>query len=768
MPKHRTSKRAHADARGARARGCLLAGLTAIYVARPLLPSETILTVNGEGLPFVMLLLAVCIGWLITAVWRGEWNVRLGWVDVGWCVLVGALAAGTAWAARDGDGRGAINMFWEWVALAGGFFLVRQLVATAREARALAAVMIGLAVATSGIGLFQYFVTRPADRERYKIDPEGVVLEAGIVAPAGSPMRILFENRLLATEPTATFSLANSFAGFLAPWLVVTMGMIASGIASPIASGEQQSKTANRTELRNNVWTTREWLLVACPAVCGLPLAACLVLTKSRSAWIAAATGLAAIAVWTVYSLRREKTQRLGRKALLSGAVAAIALAMLIAGATLTGALDRQVFTEATKSLGYRWQYWQGACSIVRDHFWLGCGLTNFQDYYTQYKLPEASEVVADPHNFVFEIWATAGTAALIGLVLVAAGAAWDMFASWRSRHAGVLGTQPQAASKSAVKSDTDVAAYVLAGGALGFVAAYLIGEMGTVPLGDAAFMGGLALASIAVAGLRTWVESGRLAAPLPWLGASVMVVNLLAAGGICFPGVAGSLWLLCALGFTLGDHRPPRRLSRRAAGLFLICALAVAAVCSLTAYLPVMRSRMNLLRAQAPGLGAAEIESLLVGAAQADPRADQPRRQLAELTFARWTERPLPVLFQRWRSFQDEVLRLRPMSSAAWQQAADSFFEAYRRLNKTEWLDEAVRHYRRAVELYPNQATLRGRLAVALDASGAARAAAAEADHALRLDHLTPHLDQKLPDELRGELLRITAAGNYTDDGSE
>ncbi|HEV3025804.1 MAG TPA: O-antigen ligase family protein, partial [Pirellulales bacterium] len=627
-----------------------------------------------------------------------------------------------------------------------------------------AAVMIGLAVALSAIGLHQFVVSRPADRLRYQRDPEGVLRDAGILAPAGSPTRLLFENRLAASEPTATFSLANSLAGFLAPWLVVALGIATCGIAD--------------CGLRIADWESSERWLICGALACSLPLAACLVLTKSRSAWLATALGLTLLALGSVFSLRRQGTQRLSTKAVLVGAVGATALAGLVAAAYKMGALDRQVFTEAFKSLGYRWQYWQGAWAMVHDHFWLGCGLGNFQDEYTRYKLPEASEVVADPHNFVFEVWATAGTLGLIGLLLVIAGAACDLTNRLsQNRQAGGTptpqgGCDPTHNGPSPTVNDAtgqvDLSTYVLAGGALGFLAAYLIGQACTVPLGDATLVGALAVASAAVACLHRWIRDGRLPAPLPWLGAAVLAVNLLAAGGISFPGVAGSLWLLCALGLAIADRRRPRRLSRKAAGAFLACTVAVAAVCSQTAYLPVMRSRMNLLRTQARGLGAAETESLLVDATRADPRSDEPYRQLAAWAFAQWTQRPSPERFARWRKYQDELLRLRPRSSAIWQQAADGYFEAYERLRETQWLDEAIRHYRRAVELYPNQATLRGRLAIALDKSGATQAAAGEAATAIKLDQSTPHADQKLPGELRPELLRIMAAGNYTADGLE
>ena len=43
----------------------------------------------------------------------------------------------------------------------------------------------------------------------------------------------------------------------------------------------------------------------------------------------------------------------------------------------------------------------------------LGVGPGNFQQTYPAYKLPQASESVADPHNFLLEVWATAGGPAL-------------------------------------------------------------------------------------------------------------------------------------------------------------------------------------------------------------------------------------------------------------------------------------------------------------------------------------------------------------------
>ena len=47
-----------------------------------------------------------------------------------------------------------------------------------------------------------------------------------------------------------------------------------------------------------------------------------------------------------------------------------------------------------------------------------GVGPGNFGDHYTRFKLPTASEEIADPHNGFLEVWATAGTPALVALVV--------------------------------------------------------------------------------------------------------------------------------------------------------------------------------------------------------------------------------------------------------------------------------------------------------------------------------------------------------------
>jgi hypothetical protein len=247
-----------------RLRPWLLTGMMALWVARPLFPSESAAQ-HGDGLAMVMLWLALGIFWLLGAIGRPRFAFRFGWTDAAVLLLIGWHTAAALWATRHGTPRPAVNMLWEWIALGLAFLLARQFIVTPREARAVAAVMVALAVAISGYGLYQYVYEMPQTRARYAADPDRAMREAGLWYPPGSPERERFEIRLQDREPIATFALTNSLAAFLAPWLVMLAGM-ACGCGR------------NRKRLLSM-------------AICAAPILVCLLLTKSRSGYIATCVG---------------------------------------------------------------------------------------------------------------------------------------------------------------------------------------------------------------------------------------------------------------------------------------------------------------------------------------------------------------------------------------------------------------------------------------------------------------------------------------------
>jgi len=697
-----------------------LAAVTALYVARPLLTSESAAE-TGDGMPFVMLALALAGLWTVRAALARRATVRADWADLALGIFLLLHTASAVVALKTAAPRPAVNMLWEWIGLGVGYFLLRQLLRGQREARAIVVVMIGLATAMSCYGLEQYFVSLPADRERYAVDPEGALRDAGVFAPPGSRQRFLFEQRVNSTEPMGTFALANSLAGFLAPWLVVTLGV---GLS-----------------LR---FVGRHTLRVALGLACaGLLMAACLLLTKSRSATLAVACGVAALVLIVGWRRSARLTAMVA-----AGLVAAVTA--LCAGAIVVGALDRQVLTEAGKSLAYRWQYWQAAWHMIRNYPWTGCGPGNFQGSYTRYKLPEASEVVADPHNFLMEIWATAGTPAMLAFLAIWGCVAWQLLRTWRSHDVAKI--QLAESDPHARGAEN----YILVGGVTGFALALALGPLATVPLTVPAAAAGLAIAAAIVALAYPWVQSGRLLAALPAIGAVVLLVNLLAAGGIGFAGVAGSLWLLMALALEPGSH--DRELPRSVALGGVAMALVLVIGCYATAYSPVLKCAEALGQAETD-TNSARAEAHLHAAAAADPLSAEPWRKLAALYWARWQNDHSAETFEGFKAASDSVLRLTPRTSAAWQLRGDISRQVYQTSRNPDDSRDAIEAYQQAVQLYPNHPTGRALLATALAEGSETAAAAIEATEALRLDGVTPHTDQKLSAELRDRLLRIEDA---------
>lgn len=704
----------------------LLGGMTALYVVRPLFPSESA-AVYGDGMTVVMLWIALAVFWLLGAIGRPVFELRFGWIDaavlllVAWC---GVSAISVMW---HGAPRPAINMFWEWLGLGLAFLLARQFIATAMEARAVAAVMIAVAVSLAGYGLYQRVYEMPNSRAMYEADPDRAMRDAGLWFEPGSPERILFESRLGNREPMATFALTNSLAAFLSPWLVILFGMI--------------------LDSRHN----RRRLIAL--LLCAVPIVICLVLTKSRSGYIAVAIGL--VAVW--FLSRRDKLHIGWRLP------AAIGLAMVVgvAGLSMSG-LGGDLLQRATRSFGFRVHYWRSSVKMIADHPIVGCGPGNFQNSYTQYKLIEASEEVADPHNFLLEIWATAGTPALLAFLAVLFGFAWSSSSNTVGQVSNLpesnLSSTPGSAHLQVVPGNTDDVScpplYVMAGGLCGFLLAAPIGLLSAAPPGIASLLLGIPLAIATLGLLWNWVQDGQLPRWLPALGVVTVLIDLLTTGGIAFPSVAGSLWLLMALGL---QGRRPRGSHPTVAWGALAVAIALAVACYCSAYGPVLGCQAEMRLAEREPLRAVEH---LEAATVSDPWAVDPWRQLAAVELERWWQRPNPEDFARFEHARAKALELAPNSASLWLTAGDWSARAYSKTGPDgkrfapQAGASAIEAYDRAVQLYQNSTLYRAKLANAYRAVGDWSGFRREAKTALEMDDLTSYSDKKLPAAVRDRLV--------------
>jgi O-antigen ligase len=777
----------------------LLAIVTALFVAEPLFPNDSP-PMLGLGLPMVMLWLLPAGLWACREIVAGRFRIRFGWIDAAVLLLAAMHTSAAIWATVDGSPRPAVNALWNWIALTIGFFLARQLITTTREARAVMGAMIALAAALSVYGLFQQFYELPMTRQEYLENPDAMLRSSDMWYEPGSPERELFERRLETAGPLGTFVLSNSLAAFLAPWFVVLCGL-AFGAAG------------NRKRL----------------IITAATIAACLLLTKSRSGCLAAAMGLAVVAV-AHYATK----YRASRKTYLIAAVCAI---ILISAALTVGLLVPQAYSKAAASLGYRLQYWQSTALMIEDHPWLGCGPGNFQNAYTKYKLPEASEEITDPHNFLLEIWATSGTPAMAAL-LAALGcfgfsvcrvrACTHQINDSQTSRVRACTHQVNDSQLGAKLASSYSTIFILAGAACGFPVAWVLGIIAGNSPGAAAILLIVPAAACGIALLYDWIEHGRLPAALPALGVAVMLVDLLTTGGFTSQGVSGSFWLLLAIGLgairdengseaeknhkgqagkpfqkstgidEAGCKQPsplpspggrgdaskqlpsplpspsgrgeetaiqpsplpsPKgrgdimTLPRGAAIAAFILIIAAAVACFFSAYSPVLRCQGDLQSAQhelEEGRPDRAIEKLKAAAA-ADPLSSEPWRQLAELTLQSWLRLPTASSFDDFEHYNRMMLQLSENSAPAFLASGDWHLAAF---SKGTWTDErqrsaaltsAIQAYEKAVQLYPNKALNHAKLALAFKAAGDQSRYREEADLALRLDDLSPHLESKL-----------------------
>ena len=696
------------------ARGVTLAGLAALLVATPLVPSEGAVDF-GTGTVLVMLWLVLLTCWSGLIALERKPAVCLGPLDVVVMVFFGLVALSSMVMISAGYARATINMLWQWLSFGTCYILCRQLLRTPSSMRAVSAVMIGLAICLSTLAYYQYFYSLPRDRAAYDRDPEGMLREAGIDSTEGSPERKLFDDRLHSTEPTATFALTNSLAGFLTPWLIVALGIGLTAVPPKRLT---------------------PYVVVAAAFIC-LYLGLCLLLTKSRSAILATAMGATILAMWWW-----RKGHRLGWRTVLGGAAA---VGVLLGGLIIAGALDRLVLTETPKSLLYRLQYWQATSSMIAEQPWFGCGAGNFQQYYTNYKLPEASESISDPHNLLFEVWSNAGTPAALAFIAILVLLTWRLF---RRARAGDALEHDGDATESQVPGKSRV---VYAGAAVGVLLGYSAATVAGFMPDTAVLWLGAPVAAIAVSVLHPWCQRGHLTIPITVIALAVLTTNLLAAGGISFSGVALTWWFLLAIVVNMSEtDREFRAVPRGAAIAILLLAVVLTGACYQTEYRPVLRCQAEMadgLASQQAGYPA-QAEAAFRRAAAADRFSAEPWTHLAALQFHTIQATGDRGWLAEFDQSTREVIDRTGKSHTTFRRLGGWRLALFQKLADRQQLLAAIKAYQDWVRLYPNSSLAHAQLAWSFHLSGDLQAAASEADIALRLDQQNPHRERKLAEQ--------------------
>ena len=685
-----------------------------LILARWLMPTES--AAAGETGLIVTAWIALAVVVLVRDR-RAVRGVRFDRVDLAVLAIAAAFClSGLVTVFRGANLRSALNLTSEWLGTGIAVVLTRRLLGDRwreRFVRPLVALMVGL----SAFGLYQHFVWYPAIASRFA--------EFESLADADHPLTASERSRLselsadlgpvaamrderardalrqrvaFSSEPLGYFGLTNTFA------------------VGPLVTLLLMGPAFRRLPGRS--------MLIAAAAA-GL-VATCFLLTKSRTAYVGLACGLAVLGVMAIG--RRKMHDQGSRDRLSRGGwvgVGVFAVVGCVAAATLSGSLDAEVLTEAPKSLRYRLEYWIATGGMLLEHPIVGAGLGQFRSHYLAHKLPGASEEVSDPHNWLLEAWATGG---MLGLVLsvaaIAALLVWGIRRGDRS-----FSKAKETGPPSLSHSDSPLVAIAIAGS--------------------------LALAVAQSGFVTAAIAAGVVVLPLPWdrvgtgrtaLAAAVAIgVHLLGAGGFGFPAIV-QVWLLLLV-------LPLPRLSDRAlSGRAVSAMAAVLIVVGLgQAWLV---ARANLDRDAKMGMaefaamrGDLVARSLAQQAAAADPLSPKPYVLLSQVELT--TEARIAAL--------REALARDPRQAYLYERLALM-------LDETGDAEGAAAAIAEATRLYPNSTRLQAKRAtLAIDPAErwqAAERAIALDDAMIAAGHATRTLDATT----RDALVRMLQSGDSGD----
>lgn len=498
----------------------LLGLMTALIVARPLVlgedPGLLERLSTASSLTLTLLWMAAALGW---AVWRA-WTRQATWygslVEPLLLLVVVLVFTSAGLAARYKHPAWLIS--WEWLVLLMMFCLVRQLARTEGDNRRLLAAVVASGISLSAYAVYQCTIEFPQQRAEFLGDRDrlrqAIEQMEGVVLAPDDPQVQLFAERLQNSYVFATFAHPNSFAGFLVLLLPAAIGWGLASWRLPVSGTMKVLVTGG-----------------------ALLMLAALLLTQSRGGILAAL--LVGAAVAGVRGRHWLWARRIGAGA---GLAALVGTGFLV----YQQGWGREGLAKATRSFQLRVDYWTATWDMIRAHPWLGVGPGNFSRYYPRYMLPTAFEQIKDPHNFLLEMWATCGLAAMAALFVCLAAFFWMTRHSWTD-------TQDETG-----EGDQDVETrwefYLggMAGLLLGF-ALWASSQTGIL-VGDQIILGGV------VSGIRAmiWFAAFAVLESVPWTGptralaltagVAALLLNLLVSGGIGLPSVAQPLWFMAAL----------------------------------------------------------------------------------------------------------------------------------------------------------------------------------------------------------------------------
>lgn len=672
---------------------------------------------------------------------------------------------------HSGDVRFALNGYWSFITPVLLYFFLRFFSALFSERLVLEIfiVLCSCVLAECVFSTYSYAVINPRIREAYRENPDKILAENGMNFEKNSRERLLFEKRLLeSVEPTGTYGLTNTLAGVLTP--VTILALVGIPWLRLFSRGRP-------VEGKKKLFCWIQILLILSSLLLAFFV---LLITKSRSACIALACGLGIWFVLWLFSLVRKDgpSARIGAQFAIG---TGIFLIIAVAVAILTGAVDREIITEAGKSLSYRLDYWIATMRMIADHPLLGIGPGEFQSLYARYILPTASEFIADPHNFAFELCALFGIPALgafgvfilttlISAILVAFDLMFVRKSVNSSLHASIK-------KESAFEPDPGTLhAAMFIGLTLGLGITFFCSFFQSAPV-DLNFYGvafvSFCLSTLATTGLNLVFETSQFVVKSTvaiFIAIIALLINLCAAGGIGYAPVSTILFIFAAIVVNRAQYKRivpvceadgdvvPFKLRARsyryAVITVLLISLSLTAIFYATSYKPRMNAFLFELRYESnPQAGIKEL--LSDGALEKiDPKSVVVVSQYYYAVGQVYAQNATQENQRRWQAAYDKIERVSPNSPAIRERCGEFDQRQFERnKDRSEFLDSAIRFYEEAVDLSPTDVGKKEKLFAMLKTAKRFDEAKDVAEQALEFDERTSHEDRKLTDGIRREM---------------
>jgi O-antigen ligase len=308
-----------------------------------------------------------------------------------WAVL------STAWSADRFAAAVASAHFFSAACL---LWAMSQLVRSAGRFRIVSALAFGLLLVLTVQSAIYRFVDVP-ENLNYWHEKKDQILKSHDWTPDSFAAK-QFEHKLTSGELVGFFNSPNSFA---AVGVLLFFACIGIGIQK-IRDKEPQ-----------------EWLIV--PILVVIAIVWILINAQSKTSAVTPFVGVAVLALLAFFP--RQFKQH--RRSVFAGGVGLVAFTIIaIIG---HGLYHHGLFAgHFSNSLDFRWKYWVASAPIFAAHPWRGVGWNNFGLHYLAHRLPEASEEIKDPHNFLVRFFVELGVLGGVLCIIWLIRSAWELTTS--------------------------------------------------------------------------------------------------------------------------------------------------------------------------------------------------------------------------------------------------------------------------------------------------------------------------------------------------